>query len=274
MERLSRSFSGGVLRWTAAVARIPPDRVVGRALRVPLRPLRRATVPVLQGPLRGCWWAVDAAPHSFWLGVYEHEKMRAFASRIAEGDVIYDVGAHAGIYALLAARRVGRTGRVVAFEPQPGNLHHLLRHIRINHIENVTVIRAAVADRDGRAQFLEGPTSGMGRLGAAGLEVEVVSLDQLHASGQIPPPKVIKIDVEGGEHDVLVGARHLLGTGPTIFLATHGRAEHDRCCRQLGLLGYVLTALDAENLGEASEIMAEPGLAPRSPAENSGLMQE
>lgn len=259
-SRLSRSLSAGTLRWTAALAQIPPDRVAGRLLRAPLRILRRATVPVIQGPLRGCWWTVASAPHSFWLGVWEHDKMRAFADRIAEGDVVYDVGAHAGIYTLLAARRAGRAGRVVAFEPEPGNLRNLDRHIRINHFQNVTVIPAAVGSHSGRGTFVEGPTSGMGHLGPRGREVSMVSLDQLCGSGEIPAPKVIKIDVEGGEHDVLIGARELLGTQPTIFLATHGRVVHDHCCRLLESVGYAMTPLDADHLDEASEILAGPRL--------------
>lgn len=271
MGHFSRALAGWVLRWTAAVAGIPPDRAVGRALRMPLRPLRRTTLPVLQGPLRGCWWAVAAAPYSFWLGVWEHEKMRGFASRIVEGDVVYDIGAHVGLYTLLAARRAGCTGRVIAFEPHPGNLRHLVRHIQVNHIENVTVIPAAVSDRDGRARFVEGQTTATGHLGVGGgLEVDVVSLDQLRRSGQIPPPRVIKIDVEGGEHEVLIGAREVLGTGPAIFLATHGRAVHARCCRRLDLLGYVVTPLDADNLGEASELLAEPASRRPNPAARGG----
>lgn len=99
---------------------ISRERLAGRALRLPLHLIPRGlAVPILQGPLRGARWLVGAATHGCWLGSYELAKQLAFARWLAPGRVVYDLGAHAGFYTLLAARPVGPAGRVHAFEPLP-----------------------------------------------------------------------------------------------------------------------------------------------------------
>lgn len=252
------------LALTEAIARRHP---IGRsaALGAALRPLRGATLPVLQGPLHGYRWTVSAGDHSYWIGVYEFAKMHAFVSLVAEGDVVYDIGAHAGYYTLAASRRVGRNGKVIAFEPDPDNQNFLSRHVLINHVENVKLIPAAVADSEGSARFINSLTwrgerdGKLGHLGEGSIEVRVVSLDQLLGRGEIPPPDLMKIDVEGSEHEVLLGARNLLTTArPTIFLATHGRDVRDRCLRLLAEFEYDATTFDSDAAERTSEVLAKP----------------
>jgi len=89
------------------------------------------------------------------------------------------------------------------------------------------------------------------------LSVRTVALDSLIASGQIPPPNVIKCDIEGAEYDALTGATEVLSKHlPKIFLATHGPEVHERCCRLLTDLGYQLTPLDDLPLNLTSEVLA------------------
>jgi hypothetical protein len=102
---------------------IPRHAVAGRALRLPLRLIPRSlVVPILQGPLRGARWIVGSATHGCWLGCYERAKQQGFVRILAPGQVVYDLGANVGFYTLLAARRVGPTGEVHAFEPGAENL--------------------------------------------------------------------------------------------------------------------------------------------------------
>jgi FkbM family methyltransferase len=74
---------------------------------------------------------------------------------VRAGDVVYDVGANIGWYSLLAARGVGATGEVVAFEPSIVNAACVQENAATNGMGNVTVIPAAVTDRDGWAVFLD-----------------------------------------------------------------------------------------------------------------------
>src|ERR1700748_2608728 len=84
---------------------ISNESLVGRALRSPFRLIpAAATVPILQGPLRGRGGIVGSATHGCWLGSYEFETQRAFGRLVNGGDVVYDLGANVGFYTLLAAQ--------------------------------------------------------------------------------------------------------------------------------------------------------------------------
>ena len=88
------------------------------------------------------------------------------------------------------------------------------------------------------------------------LEVKTVSLDELFAQGEIPKPHIIKMDIEGGEHRALLGAKNLLASArPTIFLATHGPEVHRQCCELLQSLGYRLSALSGVDVGNTDELI-------------------
>jgi FkbM family methyltransferase len=215
-------------------------------------------LPILQGALRGKKWISGSGDHGCWLGSYEYDKQRLFARSISSGDVVFDIGAHAGLYTLLASTLVGRTGRVIAFEPLPYNLAHLQKHLRINGIGNVQVVEAAVSDSVGHARFEIGDGSTTGKLSTAGaFAVRTVSLDSLFSAGQVPIPSVIKMDIEGGEYKALLGAGRMLEQHhPVIFLATHGRDVHNNCCKYLSSIGYELSAIAGESVADADELLA------------------
>lgn len=238
---------------------IPMDSLIGKLLRWPLKLLPRSMVmPVLQGPMKGMRWVVGSGDHGYWLGSYELEFQRIFADRVHPGDVVLDIGAHVGYYTLLAAKCVGSSGHVYAFEPLPRNAAYLERHIHINRLENVSFYQIAVSDSSGTVHFGGGVSSSTGRITLTGdLEVEAASLDDLLNTGQIRTPSVMKIDVEGAEFSVLHGGERLLREyHPAIFLATHGSQAHSDCTRFLDVLGYSLEPINAGNVKNASEIFA------------------
>lgn len=224
----------------------PPASLLGRVLRWPLKlaPRGRA-VPVLLGPGRGLRWVVGVGLHGCWLGTYEWRKQQRFSRMIARGAVVFDIGANTGFYTLIAARRAGRRGVVHAFEPNPHNLAALREHVRLNHFNQVTVHPLALADTSGEMAF-DDAGSFTGRLTTSGrLNVAVKTLDQCVRDRELPPPTVMKIDVEGAELAVLRGGRELfVNQRPTLFLATHGGEVHAACCRLLAEWGYRLESLD------------------------------
>ena len=225
--------------------------LLGKLARLPLRAIRRgAVLRVLSGPLRGAKWVVGSHTHGCWLGTYERTKIREFERSLNDGDVVYDVGANVGVYSLVAARQVGRSGAVFAFEPLPRNLAFLRQHIALNSVENVTIVDAAVGSKSGSAAFEVAAHPAMGRLSHEGIQrVDVVVLDELVTARKIPPPSIMKIDVEGGEVEVLKGAeKTLTARHPVIFLATHGRSIHEQCCRILRDWGYERTPLGGDDI--------------------------
>jgi FkbM family methyltransferase len=238
---------------------ISNKRFVGKILRLPLRLIPQGTkVPILQGKLRGKKWLVGASNHGCWLGSYEYKKRIIFENTVRQGNTVLDIGAYVGFYTLLASTLVGATGKVYAFEPLPRNLEYLKEHLRLNSITNVEIIDVAVSDFCGTAYFKEGSNRATGRINDAGkIQVRTVSLDWLIEEGEIPIPDQIKIDVEGGELAVLKGGELLLERSrPTVFLATHGKALHQKCCDFLASLGYSIESIDKKDLGESREILA------------------
>lgn len=237
----------------------------GKILRLPLRLIPGGmVVRVLQGPQRGTRWIARATDHGAWLGTYEARKQERIVSSLGRGMTVWDVGANVGVYTLLAARYVGPTGRVTAFEPFPENVALLRRHIELNGHRQVTVVDKAVAGTDGEASFFPADSREQGRLGqgSGGMAVEVLSLDTYwRSSGECPD--VVKMDIEGAEYDALSGAAMCLTKcRPRIFLATHGEEVHSRCLALLQQYGYDVSPLEAtEDIRQAREVVATPRLS-------------
>jgi FkbM family methyltransferase len=141
----------------------------------------------------------------------------AFRADVRDGDVVLDIGANLGAYTLLFGQWVGSAGRVYAFEPAPDARHGLEQHVAMNGLaERVTICPDAVSGGQGRARFLAAGTSGANRLlpegSRAGEEVSTITVDAFCASLGLKP-RLIKIDVEGAELDVLRGARQTIAAG-------------------------------------------------------------
>ena len=220
----------------------------------------RLTMSILRGPLAGKRWLI-ASRRSFLLGTYEVEQIEAFATSVREGDVVFDIGAHWGYYTLLASMRVGPAGQVFAFEPSQCNLRRLRRHCEINGCENVRLLDVAVSDRNGTARLNEEHGSRAAHLSEDGTaDVKVVTLDSLVNNGLLPPPNVMKVDIEGAEVAMLKGSESVLTSArPLIFLSTHAFAgSKEPCCQFLTERGYDLEPLNGSSLADASDFLATP----------------
>ena len=140
---------------------------------------------------------------------------------LREGATVLNVGAHQGVVALLLADAVGPTGRVVAVEPVAHNARLAATNMDLNAARNVTVVRAAVTARSGRAPVefeLNSRVAGAGGWGTE--EVRAVTVDEL--SSLYGAPDVLTIDVEGFELEVLKGAAATLRTArPTLLVEVH-----------------------------------------------------
>jgi len=125
------------------------------------------------------------------------------------GDVVWDVGAHAGLTAYFLAQMVGPAGKVYAFEPDETNYEFLLRNIEMHQLANVTPVKAALSDQTGTANFCMDGTMGAGlrdslsySAGENSRMVETLSLrDACERFGSAP--NYIKMDIEGAELGVV-----------------------------------------------------------------------
>jgi FkbM family methyltransferase len=138
---------------------------------------------------------------------------------VRAGDVVFECGGHHGCTALLLSRWVGPQGRVVTFEPHPGNAAIIRRNIELNAISNVTLRENAVGDKRERLAMGDVSNSAVVRRSffRRTLEVEAVRLDDFAHEN----PTLLKIDVEGFEVAVLKGAAEVLKTRPKLAIEIH-----------------------------------------------------
>ena len=172
--------------------------------------------------------------------------------------VVYDIGANVGFYTLLASKLAGDTGRVYSFEPFPGNIEYLKKHVAINKLSNVEIIDKAVSDQVNNSLFKIGKNNSVGRLNPDGdIVVETITLEEFILDGNLPP-SVIKMDIEGAEFNALLGAEKLLKEhSPKIFLATHGDEVKENCLSLLDRLKYKFYPISSDSIEECDEILAE-----------------
>lgn len=165
------------------------------------------------GPAKGLRFDAGADTVRFEKGDYEQPVQQALASLTRPGDVCYDIGGNLGFFSILLGRLVGSTGIVYAFEPVPGNAAAIERNARHNSLANVRVMRVALTRADGEAELLLAQHVGGAVLEDAGtppdpagrLTVATAAVDSLLARGELAPPRMVKIDVEGAEMNVLMG---------------------------------------------------------------------
>ena len=162
-------------------------------------------------------------------GIWEPSETVAFLAHAREGMCVFDVGANIGYYTLLAARAVGPTGVVYAFEPEPHNFALLARNVAENGFKNVRLVNAAVSSREGVTRLcLDDANFGAHSFEAGSvrtfsgrsLEVSTVSLDAFAGEAHDRDAGVlVKVDVQGAEALVVEGGRRLLALpGVTVLL--------------------------------------------------------
>jgi FkbM family methyltransferase len=175
-------------------------------------------------------------------GVWEPHVIAQLEATLRGGGWFFDVGAHIGSCTLAAAKILGERGRVAAFEPTPDTFARLAENVKLNH---ATLVNLAVGATPGMVQLDGGDdhNSGRSRISAgAGQACAMTTLDGFWTSVGRPPVRLIKIDVEGFELDVLLGARELLATGPGLLLELTPVGEGDALPRAREVLRLVAAA--------------------------------
>ncbi len=192
---------------------------------------------------------------------YEDHVAHVIEECLGRGDVFYDAGANVGVFAFMAATLVGESGTVFAFEPEPNNVLCFRRSLESAPVQNVELHDIALGGEDGSMTFDRRGGAFSGRLvdgedeiGNDGVcEVRVRSIDSLLAGG-MPPPNLIKIEVEGGEGLVLEGAKETLRTcKPAVLCEMHpdNQVGVSRAFAALNEAGYICRSIDGSTNGVA-----------------------
>ena len=215
-------------RIRVAISRTPLLRsIMGKFLNFFTLP-SLSVVEITAGPLIGFRLEVDLWKERWhWLGIHEPEVFSAFQKIVSNGIVVYDVGAALGSHSLVLARLCGPKGLVYAFEPDTYWFSRLIRNLELNSVKNVKTLQLAVSDISGKVYFGRPSETEFWRLieekkeGWEVMEISSISLDDFCNSN--PRPQLLKIDVEGGEARVLLGAKKILEQHrPIIICEIHG----------------------------------------------------
>jgi FkbM family methyltransferase len=167
----------------------------------------------------------------YWRGDYEENIRAVFAKHLKLGDVMYDVGANIGFFSLLAARLVGPPGLVFAFEPDPDNASRIQEHIEANSLKQISVVTSPVWSSNERVFFARSSDHSsrligsvtMARDSAEGFYLQAVTLDDF--ARRHGAPMLVKMDVEGGEAEVLKGALRVFSDSrPRLLCEVHHEA--------------------------------------------------
>ncbi len=238
--------------------------------------LHRGAALVSEGPGRGLRLALAYLPvahaqaRPLIRGIAEPEVQEAFRRTISPGATVYDIGANIGFFSLLAARMTGPEGKVVAFEPAPECATSVRANATLNGLgAQIQVVEAAVGADAHRERLLVVADQSWSHLESRGehpqtteeVEVEVLTIDTLVAGGEIPPPDVVKIDVEGSELDVLNGMRQtLIEHRPVLIVELH--ETNVPFAELIAELGYSGEGLDRPGgpleAGPNDQILARP----------------
>ncbi|MFM8681682.1 MAG: FkbM family methyltransferase [Alphaproteobacteria bacterium] len=221
------------VHWLAwATRRFQPrgiDRIV-RMLYPPGndRPIR-SIVDYDEGLLFHCDTQSFLEWYIFFYGAFRPEVSRLINRMLRPGQVAIDIGANVGMHSVIMANRVGPTGRVVVFEPDPHPMGRLRRNMALNGIDWVTTVEAAVSARsETRTFYLHDDSIGnfanaslvaanVGKQ-TASVEMQVVSIDEWMRDNPLPRVDVIKLLAQGEEYNALQGMRGLIERDrPKIF---------------------------------------------------------
>ena len=201
---------------------------------------------------------------------YETYIQSRILTLIPEGALVFELGSNIGQYTLLLSEKVGRTGRVIAIEPDLDNFAFLSFNCIKNQCQQVTLLHQAVADKEGIATFYKDTATG-GRMGSLirsftashyqgkNEEVQVNTWNKL--INEFGVPDFVKVDVEGAE-DLIFSADAQVQDKTIFFVEVRGETANSifNKFHSLGFHIYMLEkdmqeATKAEDLGGFSNVL-------------------
>ena len=175
--------------------------------------------------------------HILFKGYFEPGVASFIKKAVRPGDTCLDIGANSGCHTLVMAHAAGREGRVVALEPQPSVAGHLRRNVRLNRLDNVTVVEAALTAQAGEVEFYA-PSANARNSGIAGLRPARNTTERIRTKGlsgrtlvadyHIQSCDLMKIDVEGAEMICLLALADLIEQHRPVLIVEYRKELWDK----------------------------------------------
>lgn len=199
----------------------------------------------------------------------ETETMELFARLIEPGNTVLDVGANIGYVSLFLSRLVGDSGRIYSFEPGEDNLRYLERNTRDKR--NITVISKGAGNIDGRLTFFEEDLSGQNNSFVSDFQILLDNAERAGIRPNVRQSSVdvttidsfidqckaradfIKVDVEGYEHEVILGMERALRSFRPVLMVEVARNQ-EAVFNLLTGHGYLLYNVALNRIDDYSEL--------------------
>lgn len=166
----------------------------------------------IEDPLAAHWYAYAWAEPKEVAVLQEHG--------VAHGGLVFDLGAHQGLVAMMFSQIVGKTGRVIAVEAGRHNAAVCRRNVDLNNIQNVETVWAAVTDSTGEAFFSDSYCGALTpKSGWVKSRVPAITIDELAA--RYGAPDAVLVDIEGAEMLALRGAGQTIARGAVFVVEIH-----------------------------------------------------
>lgn len=182
--------------------------------------------------------------HGYYVGEIEYHALLYFRTRIKSDFTMLDVGAHHGLYSLVASSELqsaGHSGKIYAFEPDDRNYQYLKQNLVNNNLEQyVEHYNIGVSDTDGMQRFvvnnLDNSDNMLENIQPISVPqeqeiktIETVTLDSFVHQNGIEQVDMIKIDTQGAEALVLKGSHEVISRNrPVIFLEVVRKQQYSR----------------------------------------------
>lgn len=156
-----------------------------------------------------------------------------WGARLNEGDVVVDAGAYHGEFAIYAAKKVGRSGKVICMEPNKDALKLLKKNISLNNLDNIKIIDKGLWSKKGDLSFSSrGASAKIG--GEGGKDTDIISVTTLdEVIGKEDCVKFIKMDIEGAEIEAMNGAKRTLQKKPIFSIASYHIVDGEKTSKWL-----------------------------------------
>jgi FkbM family methyltransferase len=186
----------------------------------------------------------------YLFGAHEPIASAIYSKLLAPGGHVIDVGSNIGYFLRLARNAIGDSGKILGFEPVPGNFEILTRNVCRTPQQNIQIFPWAIGERNETADFYESQVPNWGSLirddsllPKGVIPVEVKTLDNILKDFPTFRPTALRMDVDGGELMILSGARQvLLEYRPLLFIEFHtfalGWEKIQSALLELRELGY------------------------------------
>lgn len=204
----------------------------------------------------------------YFFDAFDERGLLFLKRNLKEGDVFVDVGANIGGYTLVAARLVGETGKVIAFEPVKFVYDRLCFNIDLNKLGNVSAEKSALYKESGTLTLHVSDRENMGMSSIFHHDTEsgqtekadAIALDDYIKTSGIKKIKLIKIDVEGAELEALKGMQRILrDLRPIIIAEVSDEVLQNDPARKQETIGWLKgMGYERKWLGASGQTMAEP----------------